>query len=84
MMGLEHCRCDIIQGLKQTNMSLHTELGVKGMADYIDAAPMALTEGLDDSEPPQSPPTPRPSVRQQFQFPQPLIAQLPVAAPLHD
>jgi len=44
-------RCDIIPGLKRTNMSLPTELGLKGTYDYKDAAPTALPEGLGGCEP---------------------------------
>jgi hypothetical protein len=46
MIKCERRRCGIIPGLKRTNMSLPTELGLKGSYDYKDAAPTALPEGL--------------------------------------
>jgi hypothetical protein len=52
-MESERRSCDIIPGLKRTNMSLHTELDFTSAPDYIDAAPTALPEGLGGFEPPQ-------------------------------
>ena len=46
MIKCERRRCGIIPGLKRTNMSLPTELGLKGSYDYKDATPTALPEGL--------------------------------------
>ena len=51
MIKFERRWCGIIPGLKRTNMSLPTELGLKGSYDYKDAAPMALPEGLGGCEP---------------------------------
>jgi hypothetical protein len=36
---------------KNANMSLHTELGLFGLADYKDVAPAALPERLNGVEP---------------------------------
>jgi hypothetical protein len=47
MMKSEHCRCDIIAGLKRTNMSLHTELRFAVGPNYTDAAPTVLPEVAD-------------------------------------
>jgi hypothetical protein len=44
MMESEHRRCDIIPGLKRTNMSLHTEPGFTVAPDCTDAAPAVLPE----------------------------------------
>ena len=51
MMESEHHRCDIIPGLKRTDMSLPTELGLTGAHDYKDTAPTALPEGLGGFQP---------------------------------
>jgi hypothetical protein len=57
MMESEHRRCDIISGLKRTNVSLHTELGFTDAPNYTDAASPVTLPKVDPpplKDPPKS------------------------------